>query len=78
MSVFAGSNGSRDKKHGLADWIMLWQTWKRMLDPVLHIDLRNWADIMVVAPLDANTLAKLANGLSDNFLVSRFGRAIGP
>jgi phosphopantothenoylcysteine decarboxylase len=37
-------------------------------DPVLHIELRNWADLLVVAPLDANTLAKLALGISDNFL----------
>ncbi|TPX40454.1 hypothetical protein SeMB42_g05532 [Synchytrium endobioticum] len=45
-----------------------WKAWQRISDPVLHIDLRNWADLMVIAPLDANTLAKLANGLSDNFL----------
>jgi phosphopantothenoylcysteine decarboxylase len=37
-------------------------------DPVLHIELRRWADVLVVAPLDANTLAKLASGLSDNCL----------
>jgi phosphopantothenoylcysteine decarboxylase len=37
-------------------------------DPVLHIELRRWADVLVVAPLDANTLAKLANGLADNCL----------
>jgi len=37
-------------------------------DPVLHIDLRRWADLLVVAPLDANTLAKFAQGLSDNLL----------
>jgi phosphopantothenoylcysteine decarboxylase len=37
-------------------------------DPVLHIELRRWADLLVIAPLDANTLAKLANGLSDNCL----------
>ena len=36
--------------------------------PVLHIELRRWADLLVIAPLDANTLAKLANGLSDNCL----------
>jgi phosphopantothenoylcysteine decarboxylase len=41
--------------------------WKRD-DPVLHIELRRWADLLVIAPLDANTLAKLANGLSDNCL----------
>lgn len=37
-------------------------------DPVLHIELRRWADLFLIAPLDANTLAKLANGLSDNCL----------
>jgi phosphopantothenoylcysteine decarboxylase len=37
-------------------------------DPVLHIELRRWADLLAIAPLDANTLAKLANGLSDNCL----------
>lgn len=43
------------------------QRWQRD-DPVLHIELRRWADVLVIAPLDANTLAKLANGLSDNCL----------
>jgi phosphopantothenoylcysteine decarboxylase len=37
-------------------------------EPVLHIELRRWADVFVIAPLDANTLAKLANGLADNCL----------
>jgi phosphopantothenoylcysteine decarboxylase len=37
-------------------------------DPVLHIELRRWADLLLIAPLDANTLAKLAYGLSDNLL----------
>ena len=27
---------------------------------VLHIELRRWADLLLIAPLDANTLAKLA------------------
>ena len=40
----------------------------RLGDPVLHIELRRWADLFAVAPLDANTLAKLANGLADNCL----------
>ncbi|KAI8906856.1 flavoprotein [Gorgonomyces haynaldii] len=43
-------------------------TWKSRNDPVLHIQLRDWADVMILAPLSANTLAKLANGLCDNLL----------
>lgn len=45
-----------------------WSTWHAIGDPVLHIDLSEWADVIVVAPLDANTLSKLALGLSDNLL----------
>ncbi len=41
-------------------------------DPVLHIEFRRWADLLIVAPLDANTLAKFALGLSDNFLTCLF------
>ncbi|KAK4229616.1 flavoprotein [Podospora fimiseda] len=37
---------------------------------VLHIELRRWADILVVAPLSANTLAKVVGGHSDNLLTS--------
>lgn len=37
-------------------------------DPVLHIELRRWADVLLIAPLDANTLAKLALGITDNCL----------
>jgi phosphopantothenoylcysteine decarboxylase len=37
-------------------------------DPVMHIELRRWAEILLVAPLDANTLAKFVNGLADNCL----------
>src|SRR5262245_26606609 len=34
-------------------------------DKVVHIELRRWADLFVVAPLDANTLAKFAAGICD-------------
>jgi phosphopantothenoylcysteine decarboxylase len=37
-------------------------------DAVRHIEVRRWADLFLVAPLDANTLAKFANGLCDNCL----------
>ena len=43
-----------------------------MSDPVLHIELRRWADILLITPLDANTMAKLANGICDNLLVCGF------
>lgn len=33
-------------------------------------ELRKWADSILIAPLDANTLGKVANGLSDNLLTS--------
>lgn len=38
-------------------------------DPILHIELRRWADIVLVAPCSANMLAKLAGGLCDNLAV---------
>lgn len=37
-----------------------WQAWKQKGDPVLHVELGKWADMLVIAPLDANTLAKIA------------------
>jgi phosphopantothenoylcysteine decarboxylase len=43
------------------------QRWQRG-EPVHHIRLRRWGELLLIAPLDANTLAKLANGLSDNCL----------
>nr|CAH7756506.1 unnamed protein product [Callosobruchus chinensis] len=45
-----------------------WNAWSSRGDPVLHIELAKWADIFIIAPLDANTLAKIANGLCDNLL----------
>ncbi|KAL8738987.1 MAG: hypothetical protein Q9181_000269 [Wetmoreana brouardii] len=37
---------------------------------ILHIELRRWADLLVIAPLSANSLAKITTGLSDNLLLS--------
>ncbi|MED6132945.1 hypothetical protein PIB30_023492 [Stylosanthes scabra] len=45
-----------------------WFSWEKYDDPVLHIDLANWAEIMVIAPLSAETLAKIAGGCTDNLL----------
>ncbi|XP_053175210.1 phosphopantothenoylcysteine decarboxylase [Scomber japonicus] len=45
-----------------------WEMWTQRSDPVLHIELRRWADLLVIAPLDANTLGKISNGICDNLL----------
>jgi phosphopantothenoylcysteine decarboxylase len=44
--------------------------WQKKGDPVVHIDLREWADVLVIAPLTMNSLAKIANGFCDNLLTS--------
>lgn len=48
--------------------------WVDRSSPVLHIELRRWADILLVAPLSANTLAKISNGICDNLLVDGFSK----
>ncbi|KAM3957136.1 phosphopantothenoylcysteine decarboxylase-like [Aphomia sociella] len=45
-----------------------WQSWNKRGDPVVHIELGKWADMMIIAPLDANTLAKMSQGICDNLL----------
>ncbi|MDH4070814.1 MAG: bifunctional phosphopantothenoylcysteine decarboxylase/phosphopantothenate--cysteine ligase CoaBC [Ignavibacteria bacterium] len=35
-----------------------------------HIDLALWAELLLVAPASANTVAKIAHGLADNFLTT--------
>lgn len=47
-----------------------WSSWSKRNDPVLHIELRKWADLFLIAPLGANTLAKISNGICDNLLTS--------
>lgn len=35
-----------------------------------HVELGLWADLMIVAPASANTMAKLAHGITDNLLTA--------
>lgn len=44
--------------------------WQPTYSRPLHIELGEWADILLIAPLTANTLAKLAYGLADNLLTN--------
>lgn len=37
-----------------------------------HVELGLWADAMLIAPLTASTLAKMANGLCDNMIVAAY------
>jgi phosphopantothenoylcysteine decarboxylase/phosphopantothenate--cysteine ligase len=37
-----------------------------------HVEIGLWADAMVIAPVTANTMGKLANGLADNMLVATY------
>lgn len=43
-----------------------------------HVMLGRWADIMVIAPLSCNTLAKMANGQCDNLLLATWLSAVCP
>lgn len=37
-----------------------------------HVDLGLWADFMILAPLTANTMAKMADGICDNLLLATY------
>lgn len=37
-----------------------------------HVELGQWADIYLLAPVSANTLAKMAHGIADNFFLTAF------
>lgn len=37
-----------------------------------HVDLALWADVFLIAPATANTLAKMANGICDNLLLATY------
>jgi phosphopantothenoylcysteine decarboxylase/phosphopantothenate--cysteine ligase len=42
------------------------------------VHLARWADVMLVAPASANTLAKMAQGLCDNLLLACYLSATCP
>ncbi len=43
-----------------------------------HVMLGRWADVMLIAPLSCNTLAKMAHGLCDNLLMAVYLSATSP
>ncbi|MBE9128095.1 MULTISPECIES: bifunctional phosphopantothenoylcysteine decarboxylase/phosphopantothenate--cysteine ligase CoaBC [unclassified Coleofasciculus] len=44
--------------------------WQPTHNCPVHIELGEWAEVFVIAPLTANTLGKLAHGLADNLLTN--------
>jgi phosphopantothenoylcysteine decarboxylase / phosphopantothenate---cysteine ligase len=55
---------SRSPAHTDADF------WQPVHGRPLHIELGEWAEVILLAPLTANTLAKLTHGLADNLLTN--------
>lgn len=47
-----------------------WEMWNKLGDEVLHIELRKWADVFLVAPASANLISKASVGICDNLLLS--------
>ncbi len=43
-----------------------------------HVDLGLWTDLFVIAPATANTIAKMANGIADNLLLTTYLSAKAP
>ncbi len=43
-----------------------------------HVELGRWADLMLIAPLSCNTLAKMARGQCDNLLLATYLSATCP
>lgn len=47
-----------------------WESWNVIGDPIPHIELRRWADILLIAPASANIISKASIGITDNLLLS--------
>ena len=41
-------------------------------DPIAHITLAKWADLMIIVPATANIIAKVTHGISDDLLSATF------
>lgn len=46
--------------------------WTQREDAVLHIELRKLSALLLIAPLSANSLAKMTQGICNNLLLSVF------
>jgi phosphopantothenoylcysteine decarboxylase/phosphopantothenate--cysteine ligase len=64
VTALTFSTLSRQAAYGDRDF------WQPTHGKPLHIELGEWAELIVIAPLTANTLGKLAYGLADNLLTN--------
>lgn len=62
----AGTNGSNLLVTEEDEWTM----WNHMGDSVLHIELRKWADMLIVVPASADIIAKISAGFCDSLVLS--------
>lgn len=46
--------------------------------PVAHVGLAEWADLVIVAPVTANVLGKVASGIADDFLTTTLMATAAP
>lgn len=67
VRIVCTENGRRFVPDSVSDDEMDYWTKERK---VLHIELRKWADVYLICPLSANTLAKLSCGLADNLVTN--------
>ena len=58
-------------EHEIVDWH------DKAYNPVLHIDVVNWADVCAVCPADFNILGKMANGIADDVVSSILAAWLG-
>lgn len=47
-----------------------WETAEKVEHSTWHINLGAWADVFIIAPATANSIAKIEAGICDNFLLS--------
>ncbi|WP_018921305.1 bifunctional phosphopantothenoylcysteine decarboxylase/phosphopantothenate--cysteine ligase CoaBC [Salsuginibacillus kocurii] len=47
-------------------------------DKVAHVDLADWADVVVIAPATANVIGKMAQGISDDMLTTTLLATLAP
>lgn len=43
-----------------------------------HISIADWADVLLIAPASANTIAKMVNGIADNLLLTTYLSSTAP